>query len=492
MLRALLAVALLVPGLAPAQEMPLAPRSDFGRVVVSERQLSGDGDIVLEQVFGAEFDSEPAYTYPEISGYRQLGRAVGRLDVLTDQGVGYCTAFIVSDKYLLTNHHCVPGPEGLTIQSVQFVAGYVETGVREGTKVYSVNAVPVESDEALDYAVLEVFGNPAAEWGTLPILPMEIAADTHGGLPLLVIGHPIRLALHISRKECRAALRNPVSAGKLRHTCDTLQGNSGSPVLSEDLRVVIALHHAGSRKDGVNFAIPMSAILERSELLAGLVDAAAPAPDPAPDPGPDEAPGTPPDTARLSCSGAGAHYGAASGIGTRAALEAHLGFYGHCEYAPFAEALLAAMEAPDPAPDPVPDPEPDPEPPVAATVEDRARAWLEAFFDAMEVSPEAMAPFYYDRVVADGRVWSRAQIVDRQRESFARSPRRELTFHPETFSAECTSGYCRLFYENTVVTYPDGSATAERYDVQSSVLIEGDAFAITEVIARRCSSLEAC
>ena len=490
-MRALLAALLLAAPVA-AQEMPLAPRSDFGRVVVSERQLSGDRDIVLEQVFGDEFDSEPAYTYPEISGYRKLGRSVGRLDVLTDQGVGYCTAFIVSDKYLLTNHHCVPGPEGLTIQSVQFVAGYVETGVREGTRTYSVNAVPVESSEALDYAVLEVFGNPSEDWGTLPLLPMEIGADTHGGLPLLIIGHPIRLALHISRKECRAALRNPVSAGKLRHTCDTLQGNSGSPVFSEDLRAVIALHHAGSRKDGVNFAIPMSAIVAQSELLAGLVDAAAPAPEPDPTPAPE--PGEP-EVAQRPCSGAGAHYAAASGIGSRGALEAHLGFYGHCEYAAFAKSLLAALEAPEPAPEP----DPDPEPPAALTAEDRAKDWLEDFHAAMAGTAEEEIGFYYDRFLMHGVPHERNEFLEDLRASRAQNPDTEFRLLPETVRAECTSGWCRLTFVNEVTIYidsltsPDGRrALPSRNAMTISVLRDGDDFAITEVIARSCAAVDTC
>ncbi|MBO0902601.1 DUF2610 domain-containing protein [Jiella sonneratiae] len=46
----------------------------------------------------------------------------------------------------------------------------------------------------------------------------------------------------------------------------------------------------------------------------------------------------------LSCSGAGTHFAVAQKLGTRAALEAHLGFYGHCPYAPFAKALLDSME----------------------------------------------------------------------------------------------------------------------------------------------------
>ena len=492
-----LLAALLAASPARAQEMPLAPRSDFGQIVASERQMNG---VVLEQMIGETFDSEPAYTIAERSIYRRLGRAVGRLDVLTDKGTGYCTAWIVSERYLVTNHHCVPGRGDLTVQAVQFVAGYVETGVRDGTAVFNVSTEPVETDAGLDYAVLEVFGNPARDWGTLDISAIEMTSETHGGLPLLIIGHPIRLALHFSRKECRAALRNAVADGKLRHTCDTLQGNSGSPVLSEDTREVIALHHAGSASEGVNFAIPMSAIVAHSEVLRGLVEAAAPAPEPDPEPDPVADPDPVPDP----CEGARAHFDLARDIGTVGAYEAHLELFSPCVYAGFARNAVARLRAdaepvdpPPPDPDPVPvvDVEPEPRPdraPPAPTAEARVRDMIARFHDDMEVSAEAVGRHYYDRMVVNGVLKEKPEIMAGQRASFARSPRREVTLHPETLTARCTEIYCRLSYENTSVTWPGGVRTPERYRVRSSVLLEGERFLFTEVTATRCASLSRC
>ncbi|WP_371931836.1 serine protease [Mameliella sp. MMSF_3510] len=95
-------------------------------------------------------------------------------------------------------------------------------------------------------------------------------------MPLIVIGHPIGMAQHISRKECRAAARNLLANNRLRHTCDTLRGNSGSPVIGEDGRKVVALHHAGDSIISVNFAVPIAAIAERSPIVAALTEAAEP------------------------------------------------------------------------------------------------------------------------------------------------------------------------------------------------------------------------
>jgi invasion protein IalB len=267
-LAALAACSLALP--LSAQELPLGPRSDFGKVVLTNKQVSG-GSVTLEQVFGGGFDSEPAYQYPEISGYRKMGRAVGRLDIATDKGTAHCTSFLISDQYLLTNAHCLQ-IDGARVQAVNFVAGYVENGVTENTRIYSVNPDPVEISPAadLDYAILEVFGAPAQDWGTLPLQAFDFDPDRHAGLPLIVIGHPIDMAQHISRKECRAAARNLLSNNRLRHTCDTLRGNSGSPVIGEDGRKVVALHHAGDSINGVNFAVPIASIAERSPIVAAL------------------------------------------------------------------------------------------------------------------------------------------------------------------------------------------------------------------------------
>ena len=242
-------------------------RASFGSVVLSSTQAVGT-DIQLELSVGS-YENEPISNYSEGSIFAQMGRSVGRLDVLTDKGVFPCTAFIVSKKYILTNYHCSLGildneRIGATqIQATQFVAGYTRTGIDEGTKKYMVIPQPVETNKALDYAVLEVMGDPSQQFGQLKLA----SAMPTDGDPFWIIGHPMGEGQRISREKCKANAP-AVSAGKLLHTCDTLPGNSGSPVIDAGLQQVVALHHAGSQKDSVNFAILMSEILENSTVLA--------------------------------------------------------------------------------------------------------------------------------------------------------------------------------------------------------------------------------
>ena len=212
------------------------------------------------------YQNEPISNYREGSVFSKLGMSVGRLDVLSDRGISTCTAFIVSDRHIITNHHCTDLSylTGATrIDAIQFVAGYTKTGVEEITRKYTVIPSPVETSKELDYAVMEVMGDPSKQYGKLKLASLT----PQDGDPFWIIGHPKGEGQRISREKCRAS-SPAVSAGKLRHTCDTLPGNSGSPVIDAGLQQVVALHHMGSKKDSVNYAIPMSEILKNSTVLA--------------------------------------------------------------------------------------------------------------------------------------------------------------------------------------------------------------------------------
>ena len=258
-----------VCSMAHSEDLMGFDRASYGSVVLSQSQSAGL-DLQLELSIG-NYENEPIINYSSGSVFAQIGRSVGRLDVLTDKGVFPCTAFIVSEKHILTNYHCSKGLldnekiGASRIDATQFVAGYTQTGIEEGTKKYTVIPTPVEASKTLDYAVLEVIGDPSQEYGQLKLASTSPA----GGDPFWIIGHPMGEGQRISREKCKA--NNPaLSAGKLLHTCDTLPGNSGSPVIDAGLQQVVALHHAGSKADSVNFAILMSEILANSKVLTAF------------------------------------------------------------------------------------------------------------------------------------------------------------------------------------------------------------------------------
>lgn len=257
--------------LASAEKLPGFPRDQFGSVVLKDDQ-NFSNDTSFEVSIG-DYQNEPILNYSSDSIFAQLGKSVGRLDILTDVQTIPCTAFIVSDKHIMTNYHCSSGllddPRvgAKRIDAMSFVIGYLQTGVVENVRKFTVIPTPVEANERLDYAIHEVIGNPSQEFGVLKLsdrMPRR-------GDPFWIIGHPMGEAQRISREQCRAS-NPPVSEKRVLHTCDTLPGNSGSPVIDATTRMVVALHHAGSRKDDVNFGILMKEILEQSRTVVASLE----------------------------------------------------------------------------------------------------------------------------------------------------------------------------------------------------------------------------
>jgi len=348
-----------------AQDIIGFDRSSFGSVVLSRNQSAGSW-IEFELAVGS-YNNESIRNYSELSIFAKMGHSVGRLDILTDAGVFPCTAFIVDNKHILTNYHCVPGilnnpqAKATRIEGVKFVAGYTQQGVTEGTRTYTVSTTPVEAFEDLDYSVLEVFGDPSKDYGTLK-LAANTAAD---GDPYWVIGHPMGEAQRISRETCRA--NTPALAdNRLLHTCDTLPGNSGSPVIDASLQMVVGLHHAGSKKDSVNFAIPMNLIIARSKYLkAALDDKVQPTPKP-----PVIVPVTPPKPDLMAvCDSL---YAEAKNLDACFAYRAYVDQCKTHPFRAFGQGYLdnkckIAVVLPDPPKPTPPKPDPIPQPPVVAS-----------------------------------------------------------------------------------------------------------------------------
>lgn len=238
---------------------------------------------IKDEVAVEGYNNEPIIAYAPTSKFARLGQPVGQLLIVTDAGPAPCTAFLVSDRHILTNHHCIPGvldqaALGATkITSVTLALGFLNPGRQEEAQFFPVNPVPIETNEALDYSVLEVDGSPGTQFGTLPLATTPVTE----GMPFLIIGHPLGKSQHISREGCRSA-RPAIEGDRLRHTCDTLGGNSGSPIIDASTGMVVGLHNSGDSAAGVNFGIPMDRILAASKVLR-------PAPPPGTGVGPDSA-----------------------------------------------------------------------------------------------------------------------------------------------------------------------------------------------------------
>jgi V8-like Glu-specific endopeptidase len=148
------------------------------------------------------------------------------------------TGFMIAPNLAMTNHHVVS--DKALLSNVRLRFNYQENfkGEPQPTKDYA--AVPAgvfHADEGLDYAVLEVQGEPGREWGWLPVQ----ARDIKQGERVNIIQHPNGQPKQISMQN---NLVEYVGGNVLQYVTATNPGSSGSPVFNDGWQVV-GLHHAG-------------------------------------------------------------------------------------------------------------------------------------------------------------------------------------------------------------------------------------------------------
>lgn len=224
----------------------------------------------------AEISLEPVSSYNRTSVFFQVGLPVGKLLIRTEIGTGSCTGFLIAERYLITNEHCiadkpVDGEQDqqrtVPVVKVDLLLGYLDDADNGVQTEYSVVLPPVEANEDLDYAILEVLGNPSEKFGFLSIS----AAPATENMPLWIIGHPHGEPQQISRTFCKSATPPIFKKTRLRHSCGSKPGSSGSPVFDASTRHVIALHHAHLPHDKSGLAVLFSVIVPQSPFLQRLM-----------------------------------------------------------------------------------------------------------------------------------------------------------------------------------------------------------------------------
>lgn len=271
----LLTLLLTMPATAQAQrpddDSPMFAADQFG---VFPKTIKESLTALKERlVHGADARYEPVADYAPDSRLRLAARPVGILDIKTSAGVSTCTASLVAEDLLLTNAHCVDGG----VRALRFFPDYYEAGTKP--QGFEVEPTPLEFDESLDYAILRVTGTPGKTFGTLTLT----ARRPGPGEDLAIFHHPLGEPKSVTRFGCRVKTQQP--DGRLLHVCDTMPGSSGSPILTGDMREVVALHYAGggSPNQPVNLAISIEALSKKSAIIARLAKVAAPSPGPAND-----------------------------------------------------------------------------------------------------------------------------------------------------------------------------------------------------------------
>ncbi|KIZ15089.1 trypsin-like peptidase domain-containing protein [Streptomyces natalensis] len=257
---------------AVAQTTESAPLAVFQRALDEvARQAGGEPDILAEHP-APEIKEEIVHrddTVPIgfLRGGDLAGTAVARIKVPPYEGGaplqpnGYPhsgTGWLLAPDLLITNHHVVnartatggqrptAAPDDLHLQAQHAHARFDYDTDDVETEEAAVSDL-VAADPGLDYAVLRLATAPARP--VLKLAPASLAVADGDYVAVNIIQHPGGLPK-------RVALRNNLvyeaDDQDVRYFTDTRGGSSGSPVLTDDWKVV-ALHRGSRRVENVMF-----------------------------------------------------------------------------------------------------------------------------------------------------------------------------------------------------------------------------------------------
>lgn len=177
-------------------------------------------------------------------------RAVAKLLI---GGGGSCTTWRVGNtNRMLTNKHCFSTQSQVSASEMQFNFQCATCGGNNpgaGTKVSGATLLRVSSggSNLLDYTLYSVNNFTAIQgFGTLFLETRSAVNGERIYIPGHGDGRPKRLSIYDNTQGgANCTVRSAAyTSTQMSYSCDTSGGNSGSPVLSANHRV-IALHHLG-------------------------------------------------------------------------------------------------------------------------------------------------------------------------------------------------------------------------------------------------------
>jgi HEAT repeat protein len=232
---------------------PIRNEWTVGDYEIGQNLTLSEGDKKFVQLLYPRL--EPVIEVPEDDPLRVLASAVGVLV----HGPARCTATVLSDRHIITADFCLQ--EGASRAVLRM--GFMSTdspAIRE----YTVDPIPVEINKELHYAILEVAGNPAADYGIIPVRSRraEIGESMFGAM--YVEGQPLVL----SRNRCLVLEETET---ELKHSCRTGGGSAGALLLAASDFSILGLHHSADPEDqDIERATRFDLILDQSEILSAL------------------------------------------------------------------------------------------------------------------------------------------------------------------------------------------------------------------------------
>lgn len=212
--------------------------------------------FIKSKIIVGPLDWREITDFPSNHPYRINASPVGDLRLQH----GRCTGFLISNKYLMTNFHCISQPSDASGLVVRF--NHDNETPQERQILFDCSKF-IGNNSELDYAIVECTDHPGRFFGHVELDDSEVNQND---------------PIYLVHQNCDYYLLGPcdwtkkVSEGritdisdKISHDADTLGGSSGSPIFSIDDRV-IAIHNLGVGGDSQgrglrNSSVPMRRII---------------------------------------------------------------------------------------------------------------------------------------------------------------------------------------------------------------------------------------
>jgi len=249
------------------------PPEDYGKVDLPRRQSIGSAMAFVKK-HGHAF--EPVSQLRSDDTLFRIARAVGRLDLLLEVNgklsASTCTAVLISDTHVLTNHHCV-GKKEHTIKKASILFNYLRQHGKGAFRI-ELETIPVQTDERLDYAIV-LLKNRIDTIAPMPMMARRVEPKSR----LRVIHHPAGLPKMMTQFKCRVASSHQPADPYIRHVCDTLPGSSGAVIMDPDSTTMVGLHHSGglTENDPASFNVATSvlSLAAHSSIIRSVVQKTA-------------------------------------------------------------------------------------------------------------------------------------------------------------------------------------------------------------------------
>lgn len=229
---------------------------DISPILTIDQTVRSIQPTIPESIVGPD-NRQPFNIFPD--EIKTLGKSIANIKFVGDDGKVYnCTGFLLATDLLLTNEHCINSESER--QSAYAIFDYDEPAAVE--TIFGMSEL-VAHNYKLDYSLIRL--SEATDREPLVLSNSALTADEE----LLIIQHPAGEPKQVSFKDCKVNAITMIGRGftntDFSHTCDTLGGSSGSPVIRVNGLEVIGLHHLG-------FDEETSALLNRAVYIEKVIE----------------------------------------------------------------------------------------------------------------------------------------------------------------------------------------------------------------------------